>query len=101
MPCHPSGFRHCHYRLIFSPDRDERDNLRLTMGKRERLFEKSLWLHEKVSMYKWASLISEDLERLRRPLEWLYIDRKRSFPDFSNSLLVQHGVSSRMVFQGC
>jgi transposase len=34
-----------------------------------------------------ALLISEDLERSGRPLKWLYIGRKRSFPDFSNSLL--------------
>lgn len=32
-------------------------------------------------------MISEDLEQSWRPLKWLYIDRKRSFPDFSNSLL--------------
>jgi hypothetical protein len=34
-------------------------------------------------------LISEDLERSGRPLKWLYIGRKRSFPDFSNSLLAR------------
>ena len=34
-----------------------------------------------------ASWISGDLERLGRPLKRLYIDRKRSFPDFLNSLL--------------
>ena len=34
-------------------------------------------------------LISGDIERSGCPLKWLYIDRKRSFPDFSNSLLEQ------------
>jgi hypothetical protein len=33
-------------------------------------------------------LISEELERSGRPLMWLYIGRKCSFPDFSNSLSV-------------
>jgi hypothetical protein len=52
----------------------------------KRLFEKFPWLPDKAARGKLALLISEDLERLGRPLKWLYIGRKRSFPDFSNSL---------------